>query len=143
LRAQEERERKREIIMTSLWRNGILAGLLTGGAIVASAAQFEGVLLDVSNVGGVEERIEPGGLLAGGMIAAEAYTREQALKPESQKSGYGIYTRDNKFIAFDEAGNKKALALLRTIKKDDDLEIEVVGEMKGDVLRVDSIRLVP
>src|SRR5208337_4144606 len=102
-----EKGKRGERTMTSLWRNLFLAGLLTGGAVLASAAQFQGILMDAANSASVEERIEPGGLLAGGMIVAEAYTRETALKPESQKAGYGIYTTDNKFIPFDEAGNKK------------------------------------
>jgi hypothetical protein len=129
--------------MTGLWRNLFLASWLAGGAGWASAAQFEGILMDAVNSANAEVRIEPGGLLQGGLIVAEAYTRETALKPDSQKAGYGIFTTDSKFIAFDEAGNKKALAALRTSKREDDLKIKVTGEMKGDKLAVTAIQIEP
>jgi hypothetical protein len=126
--------------MTSLLRNLCLAGLLAGSAVAAWAAEFQGVLMDKTNSANAELRIEPGGLLQGGMVVAEAYTRETALKPENQKAGYGIYTSENKFLPFDEAGNKKALAALKATKKEDDLRVEVTGEMKGDTLKVVSLK---
>lgn len=123
--------------MKSLLRNLCLASLLAGPVL---AAQIEGVLMDRANSSSAEVRIEPGGLLQGGMVVAEAYTRESALKPENQKSGYGIYTAENKFLAFDEAGNKKALAALKATKKEDDLRVEVTGEIQGDTLKVVSLK---
>ena len=57
-----------------------------------------------------EVHIVAGPRLEGGMIVAEAHTRQCALMPECQKSGYGVFTYDNKFLKFDEAGSRKALA---------------------------------
>jgi len=129
--------------MKNLWRNLALAGLIAGGMTVAAAEQLTGILMDANNSASAEVRIEPGGLLAGGMIVAEAYTRETALKPDNQKAGYGIFTEDGKFLAFDEAGNKKAIAALKTTKREDDLQIEVTGEVKGNTIKVATIRILP
>lgn len=83
--------------MQRLWRNMVLAGMLVGGTALAAGAQLDGILMDVNNSSNAEVRIEAGGLLAGGMIVARAYTKETALKPENQKAGYGIYTEHGKW----------------------------------------------
>jgi hypothetical protein len=99
--------------------------------------------MDTANSANVEERIEPGGLLAGGMIAAEAYSREAALKPESRKAGYGIYTHSQRLlIARVIEGNEFVIRRSKPRSKEDDLQIEVTGEVKGNVLKVESIRIV-
>ena len=61
--------------------------------------------------------------------------------PACQKSGYGIFTWDQKFLAFDAAGNRKALELIKTSKKLDDFEVEVTGTVEGDIIKVESIKL--
>ena len=75
------------------------------------------------------------------MIVAEAHTRECDLKPACQKSGYGVFTDDNKFLKFDKAGDRKALEALKESKKLDDLTVEVTGEIKGDTIKVESLKL--
>jgi hypothetical protein len=120
-------------------RRGLI--LLAGFATVASAAQIKGILLDKAFSSQAEIRLVPGPRLEGGMIVAEAHTREDALKPESQKSGYGVFTSDNKFYAFDEAGSRMALEALKASKKLDDLEVEVTGEIQGDKIKVASLKL--
>ena len=45
-----------------------------------------------------ETRVVPGGLLAGGIITIYPHTKECALMPDCQKSGYGIFTYDQKFL---------------------------------------------
>jgi len=57
------------------------------------------------------------------------------------KGGYGIMTADGKFLKFDEAGNTKALALLKDTKKESDLKATVVGSADGDTLKVESVSL--
>ena len=116
--------------------------LLASFAAVASAAQFQGVLMDEMCSSKAEVRIVSGPRLEGGMIVAEAHTRECALMPACQKSGYGVFTYDNKFLKFDEAGNRKALAALKASKKEDDLKVEVTGEVQGDTIKVASLKLV-
>lgn len=88
-----------------------------------------------------ETRIVPGDRLEGGMLAAYVHTRQCALMPACQKSGYGVYTYDNKFLVFDDAGNRRALALLKETKKEDDLRVEVTGEIQGDKIKVVTIKL--
>lgn len=83
------------------------------------------------------------GLLEGGRIVAEAHTRECALMPQCQKSGYGVYTEDNKFLKFDPAGNRKAYAAIKASAKLDDLEVEVTGDVKGDTIKVESLKILP
>lgn len=120
-------------------RRGLI--LLAGFATIASGAQIKGILLDRAFSSQAEIRLVPGPRLEGGMIVAEAHTREDALKPESQKSGYGVFTSDNKFYSFDEAGSRMALEALKASKKLDDLEVEVTGEIQGDKIKVASLKL--
>src|SRR5690348_17023235 len=111
----------------------LTAAVLAG---CASAASVQGVLMDRMCSSKAELRIVPPGRLEGGMVVAEAHTRECALMPDCQKSGYGVVTRDNQFLKFDEAGNRKALEAIKASKKLDDLEVEVTGEVQGDTIKV-------
>jgi len=81
--------------------------------------------------------------LVGGRIVAEAHSKECDLKPACQNSGYGVYTDDNKFLKFDRAGDRKALAAIRASKKLDDFEVEVTGEVKGDTIKVVTLKILP
>jgi hypothetical protein len=133
--------KKRELTMT-LSRLLIFSSVLCGFATIAPAENIKGILIDQMCSGSANLRIsgDTGGL-AGGMIVAEAHTRECALKPECQKSGYGVYTSDNKFLKFDPEGNRKALAAIKASSKLDDLEVEVTGEVKGDTIKVSTLKL--
>ncbi len=119
-----------------------VAALLAGAAAMAQAATVKGILIDKACSSKAEVRIVEGPRLAGGMIVAEAHTRECALMPMCQMSGYGVFTYDgNKFLAFDAAGNQKALAVLRTSKKLDNLVVEVTGTVQGDTIKVATLKL--
>ena len=61
---------------------------------------------------------------------------------QCEKSGYGVFTYDQKFLAFDEAGNRKALALLKASRQPDDLKVEVTGEIRNDTIKVASLKLI-
>src|SRR5580658_5337856 len=120
----------------------ILLALPCSFAMAANAENIKGVLMDQKCSGKADLRISGAtGLLVGGRIVAEAHTRECLMMPECEKSGYGVYTSDNKFLKFDEAGNRKAAALIKASKKLDDFEIEVVGEVKGDTIKVVNLKL--
>jgi len=119
-----------------------LPALIAAGAAVASAAQVQGILIDQMCSSKAEVRIVSGPRLEGGMIVAEAHTRECALMPACQKSGYGIFTYENKFLKFDETGSRKALAAIKASKKEDDLKVEVTGEIQGDTMKVASLKLI-
>jgi hypothetical protein len=109
---------------------------------IASAATFEGVVVDKNCSPKMELRIvSPGNSMVGGMVSAEAHTKECLMMPECQKSGYGLYTQDNKYYAFDAEGSKKALALIKASPKLVDFEVEVTGDLQGETLKVTSIKL--
>ena len=123
----------------------LLISLIVAGAftVAAHAEEIKGILMDQNSSGEADLRISGAtGLLEGGRIVAEAHTREDLLKPENVKSGYGVYTSDNKFLKFDEAGNRKALAAIKASTKLDDFEVEVTGEVKGDTIKVASLKVV-
>ena len=111
-------------------------------AIAANAEEIKGIMMDQMCSGKADLRISgASGTLVGGRIVAEAHTRECLQMPECQKSGYGVYTSDNKFLKFDEAGNRKALAAIKASTKLDDFEVEVTGEVKGDTIKVVSLKV--
>jgi hypothetical protein len=116
--------------------------LLAGFAAMASAAEVKGILMDEMCSSKAEVRIVSGPRLEGGMIVAEAHTRQCALMPACEKSGYGVFTYDQKFLKFDTAGSRKALAALKSSKKEDDLKVEVTGEIQGDTIKVTSLKLI-
>ena len=120
----------------------IFVALPCSFAMTANAENIKGILMDDMCSGKADLRISgASGLLVGGRIVAEAHIHECLLMPECQKSGYGVYTSDNKFLKFDEAGNRKALAAIKASKKLDDFEVEISGEVKGDTIKVASLKL--
>ncbi|MGA2712232.1 MAG: hypothetical protein ABSG41_03925 [Bryobacteraceae bacterium] len=130
--------------MIRLSRLLVFASCVSGFAVVAPAADIKGVLMDQKCSGTADLRISSStGSLVGGMIVAEAHTKECALMPECQKSGYGVYTSDNKFLKFDEEGNRKAIAAIKASTKIDDLEVEVTGEVKDNTIKVATLKLLP
>jgi len=118
-----------------------LAGLWATLAANAASTTVQGVLMDKQCSSKAEVRVVPGGSLEGGMLVAYVHTRQCALMPACQKSGYGVFTYDNKFLSFDAAGSQKALAALKASKKEDDLKVEVTGEIQGDTIKVVSLKL--
>ncbi len=57
------------------------------------------------------------------------------------KSGFGVVLADGKFVKFDESGNAKALAALKSTTKEKDLKVKVIGELDGETVKVASIEL--
>jgi len=124
----------------TLLRSLGMAAALAALAGMAQAAEVKGILMDQMCSGKAEVRVLSTGI-QGGLIVAEAHTRECALKPACQKSGYGVFTYDNKFLSFDANGSRKALEALKASKKLDNLEVVVTGEVKGDTIKVESLKL--
>lgn len=85
--------------------------------------------------------VPPPKMMEGGRIVAEAHTRECLLMPECVKSGYGVYTDDDKFLSLDAAGNRKAEEAIKASKKLDDFEVVVTGSVQGDTIKVESLKL--
>jgi nitrogen fixation protein FixH len=69
----------------------------------------------------------------------EAHTRKCAL--HCADGGFGLVTTDGTFVKFDKAGDEKALALLRSSKKDDNLKATVTGTLEGTTLKVETVTL--
>jgi hypothetical protein len=69
----------------------------------------------------------------------DSHTRDCVLK--CQASGYGIITKDRKFLKFDAAGNSKITEALKASDKKDHLRVDVTGDVNGDTLQVSSIKL--
>lgn len=114
-------------------------------AASASAAEVKGILLDKNCSSKAEESIssgDPSGpAIEGGMLAAEAHTRECLRAPACEKSGYGVYTSDRKFLLFDAAGNRKAVEALKLSKRETDIRVTVTGEIQGDTIKVVTLKL--
>lgn len=133
--------------MTSLWRTLCIGAALIGLVGVTAetsetGTKVQGVLIDKECSYKAEPRVVPGPRLEGGILVAYTHTRQCALMAACQRSGYGVFTYDdNKFIAFDDAGNRKALAIFKESKKEDDFRVEVTGEIQGDVMKVATIKL--
>lgn len=64
-----------------------------------------------------------------------------ALMDDCAKSGFGVYTPDGKFLAFDATGNKRAMAALKASQKQTDLQVTVTGDVSGDTMKVSSLKL--
>jgi hypothetical protein len=128
-------------MMTFLRALCVASVLPVAALIAAGPAPIKGILIDKKCSAGAEVRVLSTGI-EGGLVVAEAHTRECALMPACQKSGYGVFTYDNKFLAFDEAGNRQALAALKASKKLGNLEVEVTGEVKGDTIKVANLKMV-
>ena len=106
--------------------------LLTSLAGALSAAEVEGVLMDkMCSMKAVKE----------GQKAAAMHTRQCAMMPDCEKSGYGVFTTDNKYLVFDAAGNEQAATALKSSKKKDNLKVKVSGEVTGDTIKVARLAL--
>ena len=106
----------------------------------------QGVLIDKECSPNAETRMvsDPSPHLEGGMLWAYTHTRKCLLMPSCQRTGYGVFTYDTtKFLAFDTVGNQKALALITSTQKQDDMRVEVTGEVQGDKIKVASLKLLP
>ena len=57
------------------------------------------------------------------------------------KGGFGIVASDGTYLKFDQAGNKKALSLLKSTRKTDHIRATIVGEREGDIIKVKSVSL--
>ncbi len=71
--------------------------------------------------------------------APDGHTRDCALK--CAMSGFGIITSDQKFLQFDDAGNKQITEALKASSKKDHLRVDVDGTVQGDTLKVNSVKL--
>jgi hypothetical protein len=119
-------------MMEAMYRTLGFAGLLAAFAFGGSAAEVKGVLMD--KMCSMEAAKKGQGF-------ATSHDTKCALDAACQKSGYGVFTADNKFLALDAAGNAKAAAALKATKKTDNLQVIVEGDVKGDTIKVSGLKL--
>ena len=67
------------------------------------------------------------------------HTKQCALM--CAKGGFGLVLADGKFVKFDEGGNAKTLAALKSASKEKDLKAKVTGALDGDVVKVETIEI--
>jgi len=72
------------------------------------------------------------------MEKAKRHTRECNFHEDCAASGFGVMT-EGKLVPFDADGDKKAMAYLKSITKEREIEVVVTGVMEGDTLRVQKI----
>jgi hypothetical protein len=80
-------------------------------------------------------------LTAKGLTALAGHDRECALMDSCLESGFGVVTKDGKFIAFDAGGNKKAVESIKASKKDKNYQVTVTGDQQGDTIRVATLKI--
>ena len=77
----------------------------------------------------------------GGQEVAAKHERTCNLKENCAKTGFGVFTADGKFIAFDDAGNSVARKALEASTRKDDMKVTVTGEIQGDSMKVADLKL--
>jgi hypothetical protein len=116
----------------TLLRIAGLAVLAAGSLVVASAAEFEGVLLDQACA--VDSAKD-------GQKAALKHDKDCLLMGACVKSGYGIITKDDKYVKLDPSSIDKVVAAVKKSDKADGFRVKVIGELKGDAIAVTSIEI--
>ena len=112
----------------------------------ATPATIQGVLIDQQCSAKAETRMvpDPSPHLEGGILWAYTHEKSCLLMPACRRSGYGVFAFEtNKFLPFDAVGNQKAIALIEASKKQDDMRVEVTGQIESGRIKVTSLRLLP
>jgi hypothetical protein len=100
--------------------------LILISTLFASGAEFSGHLMDT--------------MCAANKIDQASSHTAQCMK-DCAKSGYGLVTKDGKYLKFNEGGNAKALTALKADNREANLQVKVTGELTGSVIRVESIEM--
>jgi hypothetical protein len=109
-----------------------IAATLLAGLCAAEQKTISGYLMDKSCSSDAMKKGQP---------MAKEHGVDCALMDDCAKSGFGVFTADGKFIAFDPAGSKRAVMALKTTKKKTDLQVTVTGDVTGDSIKVSSLKL--
>jgi hypothetical protein len=95
-----------------------------------AAASVEGILVDKACSGETKTYDD-----------AKAHSRDCALMDDCKASGFGVVTKDGKFLKFDPAGDKMALDALGKSSKENNITVTVDGMVEGDSIKVTSLKL--
>lgn len=69
----------------------------------------------------------------------DAHTKACALG--CAKSGFGIVDKNGNYLKFDAKGNAEALKLLESSNKQDHIRVDVSGNKEGNVIHVESLKM--
>jgi len=105
--------------------------LLAAGACAAEQKTLSGYLMD---------KACSADALKKGEATAKGHDVGCALMDDCQASGYGVLA-GGRFILFDAAGNKRAVAALKATAKKSDLRVTVTGDVTGDNIKVAGLKL--
>jgi hypothetical protein len=119
--------------MKALLRLLLIVVLAGSFASMAFAADVQGMLLD--------KMCSPNIVKANDQAGAKAHTRDCALMEDCAKAGYGVLTADGKFVNIDPAGKAKVIQALKASTKKNDLRVQVTGDLKGDTIKIASIKI--
>jgi hypothetical protein len=72
------------------------------------------------------------------MEKAANHTKSCALEEGCAESGFGVFS-EGKWYKFDEKGDALALELIKASKAEKGIQVEAMGEMKGDVFAVTAL----
>ncbi|MGI8959798.1 MAG: hypothetical protein ACR2IV_08580 [Bryobacteraceae bacterium] len=106
--------------------------LLLAMACLVTGAEVQGVVIDHSCAEDI---------LKHGRQIILKQRRDCSLMKHYLRDGYGVVTDDQKFYSFDDAGNKKAVQLLKNIPDKDNLKVIVTGNVEGDTIKVTDMSL--
>jgi hypothetical protein len=105
----------------------LLVTCVAFAATTLSAAEWTGYLMDT--------------MCAASRLDKAASHTTECMK-SCKQSGFGLVTKEGKYIKFNEAGNIKALNELERTGKQAELLVKVSGDMKGNVILVESVKTV-
>jgi len=69
------------------------------------------------------------------------HVRSCMLSPRCSESGYGLIVGEGRFYKFDPAGSAKALAALKALTSDKEVNAKVSGTLTRDVIKVETLEL--
>jgi hypothetical protein len=69
----------------------------------------------------------------------DKHTTQCALA--SATSGFGIVATDGTYLKFNQAGNSKAVALLKAAEQPGRIRVTLTGDQEGDTIKVTSLAL--
>ncbi len=110
----------------------IVMVLFAGVAVAAFAAdtQVKGYLLAQ---GCASESHKPG--------FGAKHPKDCLEKEDCAKSGFGVLTKDKKFIKFDAAGNQQARQFIARLTRKSNIKVAVTGNVDGEQIAVSRIEL--
>jgi hypothetical protein len=124
-------ERPTDLQQTMSKTRIIFFPLLLAFSAVVQAETFSGRLMDVL--------CRPENVAVGTKKCP--HVKSCMISPRCSESGYGLILSDGTFLKFDAPGNAKALAALKALTSEDEVNAKVTGTRTEKALKVDSLEI--